>query len=250
MLLAEEYFANENPLFLETLRLMAQPQPLAALTDRWKTDPRPWARDQIFAYLSQPLDCSGHQPIVKRLFKQAEENKDHDLMGAFLLAFDWQVRRKLQVKRRWDFRARTATEEERLVTQRNVLPLKFKWQGRNPATGAAMSVPVRAPRDARLFKYRTRYYLRRRAWRYFRRLGHRDPAAYVVATGPRGLPQGACTSPALSNLRASPGWPKSSASHTPVTPTISRSAPTARRSPRPPTCSRASGTSLRARASW
>lgn len=183
MLLAEEYFANENPLFLETLRQVAQPKSLTALTDRWKTDPRPWARDQIFAYLSRPLDCSGHQPVVKRLFKQAEENKDHDLMGAFLLAFDRQVRRKLQVRRRWDFRARTATEEERLVTPRDVMPLKTQWQGRNPATGAAMSASVQAPRNARLFKYRTRYYLRRRAWRYFRRLGHRDPAAYVSALG-------------------------------------------------------------------
>jgi hypothetical protein len=32
-----------------------------------------------------------------------------------------------------------------------------------------------------LFRYRTRYYLRRRAWRYFRWLGHRDPTAYVLA---------------------------------------------------------------------
>src|SRR5580704_547478 len=113
MLLAEEYFANENALFLETLRQAGQPKSLAAFADRWKKDPRPWARKQIFDYLAQPLNCPGHQPVVKHLFKQAEEDKDHELMAAFLAAFDRHVRRKIEIKRRWDFRARTATEEER-----------------------------------------------------------------------------------------------------------------------------------------
>jgi len=119
MLLAEEYFASENPAFLETLRRVSQPKTLAGFTDRWRKDPRPWAREQILAYLSQPLNCPGHQPVVKHLFKHAEENKDHELMAAFLMAFDRQVRRKIVTKRRWDFRTRTSTEEERLVTPRD-----------------------------------------------------------------------------------------------------------------------------------
>ena len=183
MLLAEEYFASENGLFLETLRQAAQPKSLAAFTDRWKKDPRPWARKQILDYLAQPMDCPGHQPVVKRLFKQAEENQDTELMAAFLVAFDRQVRRQIETKRRWDFRARTSTEEERLITPRDVLPPQGQREGRNPMTGGLMSIPVRTPRGAKLFKYRTRYYLRRRAWRHFRRLGHRDPAAYVEALG-------------------------------------------------------------------
>jgi len=180
MMLAEEYFAQENGLFLETLRQAGQPKSLAAFTDRWKKDPRLWARKQIFAYLTQPLNCPGHQPVVKRLFKQAEENKDHELMAAFLVAFDRHVRRRIQTRRRWDFRSRTVLEEENLVTPRDVLPLKPDRSPRNPATGEAMSLGVHVPRGAKLFKYRTRYYLRRRAWRYFRRLGYRDPAAFVA----------------------------------------------------------------------
>lgn len=181
LLLAEEFFANENELFLEALRQASQPKSLAAFTDRWKKDPRPWARKQIFAYLAQPLNCPGHQPVVKRLFKQAEENKDNELMAAFLVAFDRHVRRKVEVRRHWDFRARTVNEEECLVTPRDVIPLKANWEGRSPMTGDLVSIPMRVPRNAKLFKYRTRYYLRRRAWRYFRYLGHRDPAAYVAA---------------------------------------------------------------------
>jgi len=83
-------------------------------------------------------------------------------MVAFLVAFDRLVRREIRTKRHWDFRARTSYDEERLVTPRDVI-------------GAY-------PRGkAKLFKYRTRYYLQRRAWRYFRRLGHREPLKYIPA---------------------------------------------------------------------
>src|SRR6266498_619410 len=72
MLLAEEYFATENDRFVDALRTVRQPRALAAFADRWKKDPRPWARGQILLYLQHPLNSPGHQPVVKRLFKQAE----------------------------------------------------------------------------------------------------------------------------------------------------------------------------------
>src|SRR5689334_1773545 len=111
MLLAEEYFANENDLFLDTLRKVNQPKSIAALVDRWKKDPRPWSRRQILAYLAQPLASPGHQPVVKRFFKHAEEAGDHELMAAFLVVFDRLVRREIRTKRRWDFRSRSVNEE-------------------------------------------------------------------------------------------------------------------------------------------
>jgi hypothetical protein len=37
------------------------------------------------------------------------------------------------------------------------------------------------PKNGRLFSHRTRHYLRRRVWRYFRRLGHQHPDRYVPA---------------------------------------------------------------------
>ena len=181
MLLAEEYFASENALFTETLRGVSQPKALAALADRWKKDPRPWARQQILAYLALPLNCPGHQPVVKRLFKHAEAAGDDELMAAFLVAFDRQVRRELRSRSRWDSQSRSSHQEETLVTPRDVLSAKETFSAVNPATGERMTVPVRTPRNGKLFKYRTRYYLRRRAWRYFRRLGHRRPEAYVPA---------------------------------------------------------------------
>lgn len=180
MLLVEEYFATENDLFLDAIRSVNQVRTLAGFADRWKKDPRPWARRQIFGYLARPLDCPGHQPIIKRLFKQAEENIDHELMAAFMVAFDRHVRREIRTKRRWSLTLR-AVLEERLVTPRDVIPLKAERTARNPMTGEAITISVRRATRARLFRYRTRYYLRRRAWRYFRFLGFRDPAAYVPA---------------------------------------------------------------------
>ena len=184
LLLAEEYFATENDLFVETLRQVHQLKALAGFTDRWKKDPRPWARRQIFNYLAQPLNCPGHQPVVKRLFKQAEENKDHELMATFMVAFDRQVRREIRDKTHWDFQSRTAITEERLVTPRDVIPLETDRNARNPATGELIKFAVRSRAKAKLFRYRTRYYLRRRAWRYFRYLGFQQPADYIRAISP------------------------------------------------------------------
>ena len=70
------------------------PKYLAGLADRWKQDPRPWAREQIFKYLAMPMDRPGHHPVVKRLFKHAEAKADDELMAAFLVAFDRLVRRQ------------------------------------------------------------------------------------------------------------------------------------------------------------
>src|SRR4051812_13923996 len=84
-LLVEECFALGDERFLEAFRQFDVPQVLAAFTDRWKKDPRPWARAQIFEYLKYPMDCIGHQPVVKRLFKDAEARRDDELMAAFVV---------------------------------------------------------------------------------------------------------------------------------------------------------------------
>jgi hypothetical protein len=181
MLLAEEYFATENPAFLETIRKANQPKALAGFADRWKKDPRPWAREQLLAYVAKPFNCPGHQPVVKHLFKHAEETGDHEVMVAFLVAFDRLVRREIRTKRHWDFRARTSFEEERLVTPRDVIRPERNVVNVFSRQRQTVTLPAHVPARGKLFKYRTRYYLQRRAWRYFRRLGHREPMKYIPA---------------------------------------------------------------------
>ena len=72
MLLVDEYFNSQDERFVDELRRIRNPKPLAGFVDRWKRDPRPWAREQMLKYLQLPFDVVGHQPVVKRLFKHAE----------------------------------------------------------------------------------------------------------------------------------------------------------------------------------
>jgi hypothetical protein len=174
----EEFFAAGDPRFVEQLRQFHDAKRLAPFADRWARDFRPWARLQIFEYLEQPLDRPGHQPLVKRLFKGAEAKRDDALVGAFVVAFDRLVRRVRKKRYRYDWQARQSWVEEILYAPRNNLAGRT---ARNLRTGAPIHIPPRNPAGARLFSYHTRYYLRRRAWRYFRRMGHQRPNDYCPA---------------------------------------------------------------------
>jgi hypothetical protein len=182
--LVDESFATGDDQFIDRLRMVTSIKYLAALADRWKKDPRPWARLQIFRYLALPMDRPGHQPVIKRLFKQAEEGRDHELLAAFLVAFDRLVRRQRRTKYTYNFQTYQSTGEEVLFAPRDqILAAKRDRKAKDPRTGKPAFVPVksRPPKAGRLFSYRTRGYLRRRAWRYFRRMGFQTRAAYPLA---------------------------------------------------------------------
>jgi hypothetical protein len=174
-LIVEEYFAREDERFVEALRAAGgggKAKRLAAFADRWKTDPRPWAREQVFKYLALPLNAEEHQPVVKRLYKEMEKRGDDAVVGALLVAFDTLVRRVRRTRWTWDYESRAAVEVEELKTPRDVLPKGQERTAVNPKTMEPVAVVGRKPRPgAKLFSYRTRYYLRRRAWRYFRKIG-------------------------------------------------------------------------------
>jgi hypothetical protein len=182
-LVLEEYLAKGDDRFLPALREFHDPKKLVPIVERWKRDHRPWARQQIIDYLDLPMNCLGHEPVIKRLFKQAEERNDDELMAAFAVAFDRLVRRVRRTRYRWDYRTRTGWEEEWLKSPRNTLPHVGKQHriGINPATGQQIAIPPRVPKIALLFSYHTRYHLRRRAWRYFRRKGFQKPKEFCAA---------------------------------------------------------------------
>lgn len=151
-LLLQEYFAAEDPRFLEILRQVSDRKTLVNFVERWKKDNRPWARAQIADLVQMRPDRPSQRLLIKRLFKHAEANRDHELMGVFLAAFD------------------------RLVRRRRVWRYHYDPQlGQEWAEEALQATP------AWPFSNRTCNYLRRRAWRYFRRLGHQKPGEYVSA---------------------------------------------------------------------
>jgi hypothetical protein len=212
--LAEELFAREDPGFVDELRRVHFADRLGDFAARWVADPRPFARRALFDYLSRPLNCYRHEPLVKRLFKLAEKAGDDELMGAFLVAFDRIVRRVRRTVNRYKnetFASRAAAEaavrewaaegyDKATVNEYSGRFYAFAWKQelvvvmpgnmvmpRPPEKYRKKNLPLddrtrqRLERRLLLFSLPTRRYLRRRAWRYFRLLGKQDPARYVRA---------------------------------------------------------------------
>src|SRR5262245_20708364 len=171
--LVEELLERGDPDFVAELRRVADADRLGAFAVRWYADPRPSARRFLLDYLSRPLNAHRHEPLVKHLFKLAEKAEDDEVMAAFLLALDRSVRRVKRKRYRWDRETRASWHEEVIAVP----------------PGTAMPRHERLPswmkaEHLRLFSVRTRAYLRRRAWRYFRLLGKRDPQRYLTAVAP------------------------------------------------------------------
>lgn len=182
----DEYFARADDRFVALLRATTDPRKLAELAERWKSDPRPWARQQMLRYLEEPFDRPGHQPLVRRLFKHAEERRDHELLARFFTGFDRLVRRQRKKVWQYDWSTGESWSTEELVSPRNTLPTD--WQprqriARNPFSGEviALDLPQGDLQQGMLYSYHTRYYLRRRVWRYYRRLGHQQPEQFPAA---------------------------------------------------------------------
>jgi hypothetical protein len=175
-------FAAQQPDFIQTLRGCQIGKLLANFADQWKSDTRPWAREQMLLYLREPWDRAGHQPLIKRLFKWAEQQRDTELLSIFALGCDLLVRRQRKKRHHYDWQTRTSWTSEELVAPRHVLPATGRTMNQyDPKTGTKQSVYWPSHKLARMFKYRTRYYLRRRSWRFYRKLAYQQPAEYVPA---------------------------------------------------------------------
>ena len=96
-------------------------------------------------------------------------------MGAFLCAFDRIVRRNRV--RAWHYSGGQWLEGMQLQTPRRYT--LREWPVHSSRGTRALRPHI--DENARLFTHATRHYLRRRAWRYFRHLGYREPARYAQA---------------------------------------------------------------------
>ena len=171
---AEAFFAAEDSRFVEALRQVHDSNWLAHFANRWRDDSRRWAREQMLLYLAASPNSAGHQPVIKRLFKQAEENGDDQLLAIFAPLFDRLVRHERKTRWQFDEPSQANWKEEYLVASAPKL-----------SQGVAQR-PGHSPQPSRsgeavYFSYATRYYLQRRVWRYFRHLGYRDGQRYVRA---------------------------------------------------------------------
>ncbi|MEZ4300021.1 MAG: hypothetical protein R3B70_34045 [Polyangiaceae bacterium] len=158
-LLLDEHFAAGDPRFVDEVLASTAGKKLKSLAERWFSDARPVAREGLLRYIDDGCDRPHHRPLVKALFKKAEAAGDDELMAHFMVAFDRFVRRTIRTVNRWD---RT---ERRAVPATQILPDATHWAA------------ARTELDPR-FSLRTRRYLQRRAFRYFRKLGSKDLARY------------------------------------------------------------------------
>jgi predicted DNA-binding WGR domain protein len=149
-LLIDVYGAAEDERFLDEVLHFDGAKKLATLAKPWFEDARPFARRALLAYVDDGCDRPGHKALVKRVYKLAEGAKDGELIAHFMAAFD-RLNRRALVK---------------------------TWAGQ--ALQNDPSVPDLLDEDDEhpVFTRRTRRYLARRAYRYFRSMGYRDPAAY------------------------------------------------------------------------
>lgn len=167
--LLDEYFETGDDRFLAELLASRSDKKLISLVDRWFWDPRPFARRMLLAYIDDGCDRPNHRPLVKRLFKAAEAAGEDEVLGHFMVAFDRLVRHSVVERRTYDWPSRTTTAS---------------WVvERDPSVPARVPKPKPGRRLPKLDRFTTltRLYLCRRAFRYFRNLGHRDPARYSRA---------------------------------------------------------------------
>ena len=212
--LFEELFARGDDRFVAELRQIHNAERLGEFAKRWHSDPRPFARRALLDYLSSPLNCYRHEPLVKRLFKLAEKAGDDELMGAFLVAFDRTIRRDRrtrtrykhqsfstrdaaqQMARTWEsegysntqisgsqrqFYAYAWKQEQVVVVPGNTTMPRPKGPDQKKSQSLSDALRQRFEKRFLLFSLPTRRYLRRRAWRYFRKLGKSDPERYLRA---------------------------------------------------------------------
>jgi len=158
-LLLEELFAAGDLRFVDEVLASTAARRLKAFAERWYKDSRHFAREALHRYIDDGCDRPHHRPLVKALFKMAEAAGDDDAMAHFLVAFDRLIKRHIRTVQGWDYRLHQTVKSVVVEPDKTV------------------RLTSRAETDPH-FSRRTRRYLQRRAFRYFRRIGTKDPARH------------------------------------------------------------------------
>jgi hypothetical protein len=160
-LLLSNYFDEGDERFLSQLLASTAARKLQVFGPKWYADKRRFAREALIAYIDDGCDRPHHRPLVKKLFKHAEAAGDDEAMAHFLVAFDRIAPRVLvPVKRRVP-----GTYGKSVVQVLREDPSLPRFRSEADRVGR--------------FMMRTRRYLQRRAWRFFRRMAKANPVEYV-----------------------------------------------------------------------
>jgi hypothetical protein len=184
-LLLDECFAAADDRFLSEWVKFRSPEIITSYVQQWIADSRPWARQQLINYLAMDLNFPGHKLFVKRAYRHFESVRDHEMLGHFLVTFDRLVRRSRIAVPRWDRSTRELIQDEHLYARPNKTVIPETGRTGTYGTGKhqrTFPLPdIRNKPNNRLFRHRTRNFLRRRVWRYFRWLSYENPSEYLAA---------------------------------------------------------------------
>ncbi len=151
LVIAELYEAGDASFLWSMFNKAKDLKPYLSSIERWKKDARPWARKLKLDFVRHPSLTAEHRLIFKRLFKQASADQDHELMAAYLHVLDTWIRRR-----------------------------RVKRYAYKPGAFEVTEILRDPPRNkVSIFSKPTTHYLRRRAWRYFRKLGFKDAQNYM-----------------------------------------------------------------------
>jgi hypothetical protein len=107
------------------------------------------------------------------------------MLAHFLVAFDRLVRRSRIAVPRWDRSTRELIQDEHLFARPNKTVIPETGRIGTYGTGKQQRTfplpDIRNKPRNRLFRHRTRNFLRRRVWRYFRWLSYKNPTEYLTA---------------------------------------------------------------------
>lgn len=174
-----QWFTEGDPRFVPLVRRVADAERLGGFAARWVSDQRPAARAFLKEYLFAGLNCIRHEALVKRLFKLAQTLGDDEVMGWLMVAFDRSIRQQVKIKERYDWRTQKLQRTETKTSLPPQLTIKDKYVDFYTTRMPHFLNRVRS--SGGLFSFATRHYLRRRAWRYFRKLGRNHPERYAPA---------------------------------------------------------------------
>jgi hypothetical protein len=166
----QKCLASEDGRFVDEFRRCSLPAVLIEVLPSWMSDERPWAREQIKKYLLQEPIAAGHPVVIKRMYKHFEKCGDPEILPLFLVSFDRLIRHRSSRQRMSARKQKDSPADEQSHAQSHGEPEQHA-PGPDKKPGANRGA----------FQRRTRTYLRRRVWRYFRRLSYLDASVYRQA---------------------------------------------------------------------
>jgi hypothetical protein len=176
LLVVRQLLDQADGSFLDELCRIEDADKLGGFAREFFDDRRSHVRAGLLAYIDLAMSQYRHEALVKRLFKLAEAAADDEVMARFMVALDRSVRREVRTRRSWDWVARELTEETYIDKRDQSMP-------RSDREASAKARNRRATKQSKwqLFSAKTRDYLRRRVWRYFRTLAKTDAMRYRTA---------------------------------------------------------------------